>query len=270
MDRAPNPPSTIGPLALLLGGCAAVVAGVLILRVETPRASPRAERPSPVRKSDGERNSGAAEPAPLERETGLESEPAIDEVGVEGALVRLRDPSAATRAWAAVELMSASGGRTRALRGIDLRGIDIEEYELENADLAGADLRQAKLFMGKLSGCNFQGANLDGALLRGAELFGANFAGASLASANLRIGKLRGADLSGANLRGADLSGANLREHPTTGKPTDLRGADLRDVEFWGANFFGALYDDQTRFPADFDANRRGLTRASERPGAPR
>jgi hypothetical protein len=47
-------------------------------------------------------------------------------------------------------------------------------------------------------------------------------------------------------LAGADLSGADLRGQ-------DLFGADLR-----GAKLDGAIYNDDTRWPADFDPDQHG------------
>jgi len=102
--------------------------------------------------------------------------------------------------------------------------------------LDGADLRGAYLFRVDLSGANLSEANLSRAFLVGADLRWAALGWADLRWADLRLAALNGADLQGAWLIGADLTGA------------DLRTADLGE----------AKYNDQTRWPDDFDPQAHG------------
>jgi hypothetical protein len=62
---------------------------------------------------------------------------------------------------------------------------------------------------------------------------------------------------SGANLRGANLSGANLRGANLRG--ANLSGANLRDAYLSGAYLSGAIANEYTTFPAEFDADARGV-----------
>jgi uncharacterized protein YjbI with pentapeptide repeats len=68
--------------------------------------------------------------------------------------------------------------------------------------------------------------------------------------------RMRGADFSGLTLTAwhfyrADLRGANFRG-------AALRGCNLRDSKLEHADLRGAIYDRDTRWPADFDPRARG------------
>jgi pentapeptide repeat protein len=76
--------------------------------------------------------------------------------------------------------------------------------------------------------------------LAGLDLRGANFYHQDLAGRDLSLSNLSGAILARANLRGADLSGANLV------------GANLAGADLAGADLQGAIYNPDTRWPANF------------------
>lgn len=124
------------------------------------------------------------------------------------------------------------------------------DCQLENATLEGgtsafqlAKFDRAKLTNAKLTGggASFQAATFVDADLKGAVLTGAgsSFQGASFENANLAQAKLVGSfqsvNISGAHLEGADLSAL--------------------DSDSIGSCYFKdpPTYDDQTKFPADFD-----------------
>lgn len=95
---------------------------------------------------------------------------------------------------------------------------------------------------------------------------------ADLRGAPLRYADLRVADLRGARLQGADLRGVLLWN-------ADLRGADLTDAllqfldgvreqykpgaDLTGAHLWNALYDNETRWPAEFNPRRSGAVHAA-------
>jgi hypothetical protein len=63
---------------------------------------------------------------------------------------------------------------------------------------------------------------------------------------------LRDAYLSGADLSYANLSGANLRD-------ADLSGANLSGANLYDTDLRGAIANEYTTFPAEFDADARGV-----------
>ena len=76
--------------------------------------------------------------------------------------------------------------------------------------------------------------------LAGQDLRGANFYHQDLAGRDLSMSNLSGAILARANLRGANLGGANLV------------GANLAGADLAGADLQGAIYNPDTRWPANF------------------
>ena len=92
--------------------------------------------------------------------------------------------------------------------------------------------------------------------LRGAEFWDAHLQWTDFWGSRLDRAKLWSADLSHAKLEYTYLEGANLRNANLTG--ASLVGADLR----------GAIYDENTVWPAGFDASARGAISVEEHPGA--
>ena len=128
--------------------------------------------------------------------------------------------------------------------------------------------------VGKLEGADLRGLDLSGrklarAPLRRADLSRANLSGTDLSSADLRqtylqYAILREADLSKAVLRGADLYGADLCMANLV--ETDVREADLRE-----ANLMQAKYNDDTKWPKDFDPEGAQALRLTwKKPPTPR
>jgi hypothetical protein len=122
------------------------------------------------------------------------------------------------------------------LAGAELCHLDLSEAKLDGADLVGADLSKSQL-----KGASFRGTDLADAACWQCKGTRADFEGARLVRCNLRRAVLQRANLRDADLEAADLSSANLR------------GADLTGANLAGADFSGTTYDEQTRWPSDFD-----------------
>ncbi|WP_409464834.1 pentapeptide repeat-containing protein [Amycolatopsis sp. GA6-003] len=115
--------------------------------------------------------------------------------------------------------------------------LDLTDANLIRLDGQGADLRRSSMVRAVARNANFDGADLSWSDLRSAAFILASLRNCSLVGCTLDGSLFVGADLRGAILRSADLSG------------TDLSGADLH----------GAKIDDQTRWPAGFDAKAAGV-----------
>ena len=174
------------------------------------------------------------------------------------------------------------------LQGVDLQGADLESANLSGTDLSGANLSQAQLNKANLRrGTDLTQAILDGvglehaiydtetiwpngfelpesklyclqpkADLRKANLRDADLSGAILSKANFSAAELGGADLgqadvSGANFKKADLRRANLRH-------AKLLGANLSSAKLQGAIFTESVYDENTKWPSDFQPEKVG------------
>jgi len=111
---------------------------------------------------------------------------------------------------------------------------------LECADLADANLAHRQWSRAHLSSADLQRANLQ--------------------QANLRKADLSQACLAGADLRGADLRGASLWA-------ANVSGADLRGARMDGANVRLMMFTRQTRWPPEFQAERRKRYRVPMCPG---
>ena len=113
----------------------------------------------------------------------------------------------------------------------------------------GASLEGFVAPLGQLQGLDFSGATLYWASLGDADLSFASFAGASLRGAILDRAICRHT-----NFRGADLSKDNL------GGRTSLLGTDLSFADLEGAILTDAVFDDVTKFPAEFDPRSHGMS----------
>jgi len=107
---------------------------------------------------------------------------------------------------------------------------------------------------GVLRGRSFARSCLNSVLLSDSDLSGCNFSDADLRGANLICTRLIGA-----NLRGADLGLDGC------GHATRLHGADLSEAQLQTSRFEGAQYDENTRFPADFDPQAAGMVKTEPR-----
>jgi uncharacterized protein YjbI with pentapeptide repeats len=104
-----------------------------------------------------------------------------------------------------------------------------------------------------LSGMHLQGANFTGGNLSEANLSEADLSGAVLSQADLTFANLRNAKLADAEIKQANLADANL-------KNANLCGANLEDAQgLQSANMKGAIYNDDTKFPADFNPKACGM-----------
>lgn len=161
-----------------------------------------------------------------------------------------------------IELTGASLPNAK-LPGIDLTGAQLQKANLEGAHLEGATLTQAQLNSVILQNANLTGAvlekaDLTNALLSNADLTGSRLPGSSLKGAYLRNAKLDNSDLTEADLQGADLSKAKLGDSDLI--KADLRDADLTDATLTGTvNLKGAMYNQRTKFPANFNPILKGM-----------
>lgn len=161
-----------------------------------------------------------------------------------------------------IDLTGASLPRAE-LPSIDLNRAHLEKANLERAKLGGANLTQAQLNSvilrdADLTGAILEKADLTEALLLNADLSGARLASSSLKRAYLKNAKLNDSDLTEADLQGADLRSATLNDSNLI--KTDLRDADLTDATLTGTiNLKGALYNQRTKFPANFNPIVKGM-----------
>ncbi len=87
-------------------------------------------------------------------------------------------------------------------------------------------------------------------------LFDGSLFGSNLGKANLAGAIFWGANLAGVNLRAANLTGAIFRETNLT--RADLRWTYLVETDLQEANLKGTRYNNETRWPDEFDPESRG------------
>jgi uncharacterized protein YjbI with pentapeptide repeats len=153
------------------------------------------------------------------------------------------------------------------LDGVNLQGVSIngDDQLFQNATLVNCNLSGTTL-AGSFQCARFDGSNLAAAKLRGG---GSSFQLSSFADVDLTDATLQGG---GSSFQGSSFAGANL-----TNATILCSGASFQAVKVDGAKFQGAdlsrldhgslescyfqappTYDDQTRFPADFDPVEAG------------
>ncbi|MCP4424694.1 MAG: hypothetical protein GY803_09395 [Chloroflexi bacterium] len=147
--------------------------------------------------------------------------------------------------------------RKTQLRAANLHAANLQETNLTKADLRNADLHEAglgwaELSQSRLQNANLQQANLLGANLEQADLTQADLRQATLNGANLQQANLRQAQLNQADLNWANLSESNLREADL--RQANLCWADFSDADLSQAILENARYNEQTKWPDDFDA----------------
>ncbi len=153
------------------------------------------------------------------------------------------------------------------LDGVNLQGVSINggDQSFQSAALVN---------------CNLSGATLDGTF-QGARFDGSNLAGAKLGSgrASFQMSSFVDVDMTGATLQGggssfqgASFAGANLTDAAILCSGASFQAVKVDGVSFQGADLsrldHGALescyfqtppmYDERTRFPADFDPVEAG------------
>ena len=107
----------------------------------------------------------------------------------------------------------------------------------------------------RLRGLHLAELDLHDRVMHEVDLQGANLSGTDLQRADLTNADLRRASLEGANLRGCRLRGA------------DLRGANLEGAVLAGTELAGSKFDEETRWPATFDAKTSGAVGPGANPG---
>lgn len=128
-----------------------------------------------------------------------------------------------------------------SLSWANLRGVDLSQAKLKRAYLARTDLSQADLTEAELAR-----AHLKEVMLQWTNLTQADLNEADLQKAHLEYAKLNGTKLIRANLAGADLKFAKLI------------GADLTEADLTEANLQGTEFNNDTKWPTDFNPNGAG------------
>jgi uncharacterized protein YjbI with pentapeptide repeats len=128
--------------------------------------------------------------------------------------------------------------------GVPLYSPDLSDCNLERANLSGVDFGHAA----NLSHCNLYRADLSFTRVRSGIGVRASLAKSNLADATFHGAALSGVSMQEANLSGADFSQAKLSY-------IDFRGADLTGARLAYAEVWPAIYNDETKWPADFDVS---------------
>lgn len=154
------------------------------------------------------------------------------------------------------------------LAGSDLRGAQMDAAHLEWARLGEAYLERASLQHTFLVAAHLAGAQLAEANMQGTHLLGANLSGANLANAHLEEAQMQWAsfltaNLSGAHLIGANMVGSELQSANLAG--ANLCGANLEDAHLAWVRLRGARYNEQTRWPENFDPPGAGAIRVEDK-----
>ncbi|QEI43990.1 Secreted effector protein PipB2 [Dolichospermum sp. UHCC 0315A] len=150
------------------------------------------------------------------------------------------------------------------LFGVDLIGANLDGANLTKANLSNAKLHEVRvnnasniyqneILITRLKKAILTEANLENANLSRADLRGADLTEANLTEANLENANLSRADLTGANLRGSNLTRCRIRD--ANFSKVDFRNTDLSNTKtkLTGANLRGAYYNNETKFPEEFD-----------------
>lgn len=130
-----------------------------------------------------------------------------------------------------------------------LRAGLIKEEKLTGLVMKDADLRGMELQYRDLNGADFSVSDITGGNLQGSELRGANFENANLTDVRFPHSDLRAARFQGANLKG--LYAASAR----------FEGADLAGAILDKPNLERATFDDKTKWPKGFDADKYGAVK---------
>jgi uncharacterized protein YjbI with pentapeptide repeats len=128
------------------------------------------------------------------------------------------------------------------LSGARLQGVDLSGLNWSGSNFDGATLTKARLDCVNAKGATFRKTMLNQSDLYSTNLTAADFAGATLQQCNLTTTNCTQASFRDADLREAKFNFANLR------------GADFTGANLQGATFERTTYDENTRWPADFEA----------------
>ena len=126
----------------------------------------------------------------------------------------------------------------------------LNEHGVYEIDLSNSGLQQLDLTGVKLIESNLSQAQCYKALFKDADFRYAVMNGINLKEAVLTTADLRRASLQEAMLEYADLQGA------------DLRGADFTNANISNVIWKDAVYDDETKFPHNFDKSEMVLDRS--------
>lgn len=159
-----------------------------------------------------------------------------------------------------------------SLQGANLTKANLTKARLVGADLIGADLTEAILTEAVLTGAKLTKAFLTESSLSRAKLIRTTMTEASLTRADVTEADLKGADLTGAylintvltvvNLTDVNLTGAYLTRANLTG--ANLTGADLTGADLYKVILKEAKFNNETKWPADFDPVSAGAILISE------
>ncbi|MEC7984239.1 MAG: pentapeptide repeat-containing protein [Myxococcota bacterium] len=135
--------------------------------------------------------------------------------------------------------------RRQILTNINLERSKLVHLEAEGASFEKACMRGAQLTQIRGKNVCFFAAQMENASIQQATLRKANFQDANLQNSLITKCDLKTACLIGANLRNAVLCDVDLSW-------ANLKGADLTNSILCGVRLKNAVYDDNTRWPADF------------------
>jgi uncharacterized protein YjbI with pentapeptide repeats len=195
------------------------------------------------------------------------------------SLIRSRTHKEGQVTWPAGKLDLHSAN----LIGANFQDCDLSGVNLHGACLKSADLRGSKLIKTRLSKTEFTNALLNRADLTGSKFFGCDFRGAKLNRTILR-GTTYGrvvdttgeetvtyeCNFKGAQLIGAEAHGAKMRSAifgTRDDGPATILAAPLNDSEVigFGRKYTYVTYDDETRWPINFDLEYSFKTAYSRR-----
>lgn len=150
-----------------------------------------------------------------------------------------------------LQFLHDTGLITGTETSIDLENADLRSAHCKNIELPHVNLSRTQMSEIVLTGATLFHACLCGTKLNKADLHASNLENAALVEAQLVKADLRHVSLVNANLAKADLKEANLQYARLQG--ADVTAANLQETNLDGANLDGAQFDDQTKWPEEFE-----------------
>lgn len=175
-----------------------------------------------------------------------------------------------------------SGMNLSIVRNNGFAGSNFTKANLKRANLQGLTLQfgtagsvnHRTIFYGAdLSHANFSGARINGDF-REANLFKANLSNTLITLSDFKEAKFENTRFNGSKIYGSDLSGHDFRliSLPTSILDSNLsgcnfQGVDLSSTELDENDLSGANFDDQTKFPPNFNPKKAGMINVGEKKG---
>jgi beta-lactamase regulating signal transducer with metallopeptidase domain len=139
----------------------------------------------------------------------------------------------------------------------DLSNTEISELNLEGINLKNISLEDACIQKSNLNNGDLTGIFANNLEIRNLQLNNADFSNSTLSNAEFKNSTVQNTSFKNANLQSAELTDCNFSN-------CDFRKANLRDVQFSGGSlnnceFKGAIANEDTQFPAGFNAIKEGI-----------